>query len=234
MFETNEILEKAISKKDLTKKEKFTILHYKGVDREVLKYLIIKLSGLRIKILGDCEGSLFDLMVSGELEGWCWETTESAIVFMNDNDYIERGILKLDEKTPKYYHSWICFIFNGNEYVLDPCLSLLCKKNDYSKIFEVDVKGRVSARRVKEELIRQVTTPKKEENSELDEHIDSLIKKIMGPSYDSYQEDKKGEVTVYSTENVNAPLYRNSAGYKMELEKGKVKQLKVHYYCGDF
>ena len=43
-------------------------------------------------------------------------------------------------------------------YVLDPCLSFLCKKSDYSKIFEIGVKGKVIAKAVKEELISQVTT----------------------------------------------------------------------------
>lgn len=35
------------------------------------------------------------------------------------------------------------------------------QKNDYSRIFEINVKGRVSAKAVKEELIKQIITPKK-------------------------------------------------------------------------
>lgn len=62
-------------------------------------------------------------MVKGNLEGWCWQTTESAIIFLNDDDYIERGTLKFDTETPGYYHSWICFKFDDIEYVFDPCLN---------------------------------------------------------------------------------------------------------------
>ncbi len=214
MFGINEILNKAISKKELTKEEKFKILQSKRINKEVVEYLMNKLNNLHIEILGDYEGSLFELMPAEKLEGWCWETTESTIVFLNDDDYIERGNLKFDERTPEYYHSWICFKFDGTEYVLDSCLNFLCKKIDYSKIFEIDVKGKVSAKAVGEELIRQIT-----------EH-----KSFIRESYNSYIESKKEEVTVYGPEDVNTPLYRNDAGYKAKIENGQIKKLTVHYY----
>ena len=31
-------------------------------------------------------------------------------------------------------------------------------------------------------------------------------------------------------EDVNTPLYRNGAGYKTEIDNGKIKKLTVHYY----
>ncbi len=80
-----------------------------------------KLSELYIKVLSDYKGSIFELMHMIKLEGWCWQTTESAIIFLNDDDYIERGYLKLNEGKRKYYHSWICFKFNNIEYIFDPC-----------------------------------------------------------------------------------------------------------------
>lgn len=64
-------------------------------------------------------------------------------------------------------------------YVLDPCLSFLCKKSDYSKIFEIDVKGKVSAKAVREKLIRQVTAPKEEDNAETCKSFQSFMKKYM-------------------------------------------------------
>ena len=233
MFGINEILNKVILKKKLTEEEKFRILHSKRIDTKVVEYLMSKLNNLHIEVLGEYEGSLFELMKVGKLEGWCWQTTESAIVFLNDDDYIERGNLKIDEKIPEYYHSWICFTFNGIEYVLDPCLSFLCKKSDYSKIFEIDVKGKVSAKEVKEELIRQVTAPKEEDNSKAHQAFQSFMKSFMGKSYDSYIESKKDEVIVYGPEDVNTPLYRNGAGYKTEIDNGRVKKLTVHYYYTD-
>ena len=232
MFGINEILDKVISKKKLTKEEKFKILQSKRIDTKVVEYLMNKLNNLHIEVLGKYEGSLFELMPVGKLEVWCWQTTESAIVFLNDDDYIERGNLKFDERTPEYYHSWICFKFDGTEYVLDPCLNFLCKKSDYSKIFEIDVKGKVRAKSVKEELIRQITAPKEEDNSEShkDKAFQSFMKSFMGDSYDSYVESKKEEVTVCGPEDVNTPLYRNGAGYKTEIDNGKIKKLTVHYY----
>lgn len=233
MFGINEILGKVFSQKPLTEEEKFRILHSKRTDLKVVEYLMQKLNNLHIEVLGDYEGSLFQLMPVGKLMGWCWQTTESAIVFLNDDDYIERGNLHFDERTPEYYHSWICFNYNGIEYVLDPCLSFLCKKDDYFKIFEPDVKGKVSAKAVKEELIRQIMAPKEEDNSEEHKSFERVMRGFFGASYDKIKEEKKNEVTVYGPEDVNTPLYRNGAGYRTELEDGKIKKLTVHYYYTD-
>ena len=220
-------------KKELTEEEKFKILQSKKINIKVVEYLMNKLNNLYIEVLDKYEGSLFELMPVRQLEGWCWQTTESAIVFLNDDDYIERGNLNFDKITPEYYHSWICFKFDNTEYVLDPCLNFLCKKSDYSKIFKIDVKGKVSAKAVREELIRQVTAPKKEDNSETRKSFQLFMKNLMGESYDSYVESKKGEVTVHGPEDVNTPLYRNGAGYKTTIENGEIKKLIVHYYYTD-
>ena len=233
MFGINEIINKVFLNKPLSKEEKFKILRSKIVDSKVVEYLIEKLSNLHIEVLGDYEGNLFELMPIGKLEGWCWQTTESAIVFLNDDDYIERGYLKFDERTPNYYHSWICFKYNGVEYVLDPCLNFLCKKNDFSKIFEINVQGKVSAKEVRKELIKQVTEPKEEDNSESHKSFENFMKIFMGDSYNDYKEKKKNEVTVHGPEDVNTPLYRNGAGYKTEISNGKIKKMVVHYYWTD-
>lgn len=230
MIGINDILEKVICGEPLTEEDRFKILRSKRIEPKVVEYLMEKLNNLYIEVLGDYKGSLFELMPVGKLEGWCWQTTESAIVFLNDDDYIERGDLKFDETTPKYYHSWMCFKYDDVEYVLDPCLNLLCKKDDYSKIFEVDVKGRVSAKDVKEELIRQITTPKNEDNSRAHKSFERFLKRQLGDSYEKYNEKKQNEVIVHGPENVNTPLYRNGAGYNAEFTDGKIKKLTVHYY----
>lgn len=233
MFGINEIINKVINKKTLTEEEKFKLLRSKRISPKIVECLIGRLSELHIEVLGDYEGSIFELMPAGKLEGWCWQTTESAIVFFNDDDYIERGNLKFDERTPEYYHSWICFSFNGTEYVLDPCLNLLNKKRDYSKIFETEIKGKVTAKAVEEELIRQVTAPKEEDTSEAHKSFETILKIFLGDEYESYQEKKRGEVIVHGPEDVNTPLYRNGAGYKTEIQDGKIKKLTVHYYYND-
>ena len=201
MFGINEVLNKLFSKKELTEQDKFNILQSKNIDPNIFGYLRKKLDNLYIEVETNYKGTLFELMYLEKLMGWCWETTESAIVFFNDNDYIERGNLYFDEKTPKYYHSWICFNYNETKYILDPCLNILCKKEDYSKMFKPDIKGMISAKDVKEELIRQIATPK-----------------------------DKDEVIIESMEDVNAPMYRNDCRYKTELENGKIKKITVHYY----
>lgn len=233
MFGINEILDKVIFKDELTEDEKFKILSSKRVDTKVLEYLIIKLNNLYIDILGKSKGTLFELMNERKLINWCWQTTESAIVFLNDDDYIERGNLRFDENTPLYYHSWICFNFNNIEYILDPCLNLLCKKSDYSKIFKTQVIAKITALNVREELIRQVTTLKKDVNSTSNQPLKSFLQTYMKDYYDYYVATKKDEVIVYNPEDVNAPLYRNGAGYKLEVEEGRIKKLIVHYYRSD-
>ncbi len=230
MFGITEIINKLLNKKELTEEEKFKLLRSKKIDIKVVEYLISKLSNLHIEVLGKYEGSLFELMPLGKLEGWCWQTTESAIVFLNDTDYIERGNLYFDEHTKKYYHSWICFTYKGTEYILDPCLSFLCKKSDYHKVFKVDVHAKIYALSVKKELIKQVTTPKVEDTSESHKAFESFLKTYMGEAYESYKESKKNEVVIDGPEDVTTPFYRNGAGYKTELDNGIIKKLTVHYY----
>ena len=226
MFEANEILLELLSKKTFTEVEKNRILQYKKVYSNIVNYLMQRFNNLHIEVLGDYEGSLFQLMFAEKLIGWCWQTTESAIVFLNDNDYIERGTLFIDERTPKYYHSWICFNYYDVDYVLDPSLSLLCKKEDYYKMFDPNIIGKVSSKLVKDELIRQITSAKEEKKSK--EQI-KFIKTFIEKANDNDDD----EIIVYGKEDVNTPLYRNGAGYRAELENGKIKRLTVHYYYTD-
>ena len=165
------------------------------------------------------------------LEGWCWQTTESSIIFLNDNDYIERGNLiferyKLLDK--KYYHSWINFSYNDLEYTFDPCLNILCDKKIYQEVFETDIMGRVNANEVRDELINAILNPKskKIDNSSSSKFIDKFMKKYFGDTL----EQKKDEIHITGNDDVNSPMYRNSTGYKAEIEDGKIKKLVAHFY----
>ena len=232
MLELYEILDKMYKDNGLTEEEKFKILHSKKTNPKVLDYLKERLKPLYIEVLGKYEGNIFELMRERKLEGWCWQTTESAIFFLNDDDYIERGDLYFDERTPAYYHSWICFKFDGIEYVFDPCLNFLCKKNFYHKIFDVNVKAIIYAKDVKEELLKEINTPKDETSIEY-QRLFCALKSILGSDYEKQKDRLENEVVIRAKDDINTPLYRNGAGYRADLDNNMVRSLKVHYYYTD-
>ena len=209
----------------LTEMERFAKVRMHKAPTEVYEYLEGLFDNLQIEIVGKYEGNLIDLMNEGLLEGWCWQTTETASLFMEDTSYIERGNLKFD-MYKLYYHSWINFKYKGKNYVFDPCLQILCEKSYYDRIFEIQVKGKVTAKEVKEYFLNYISNPpKKETNQEVSE----IMKMIFGePS-----ERTKGEIVIDDEENPNAPMYRNGVGYKTELENEKIKRLVAHYYYTD-
>ena len=88
----------------LDRQKRFDILRDNMASDEVFKYLENKFQALTIEVCGDYTGLILDLMKQKVLEGWCWQTTESAIVFLLDDDYIERGNLVFDKYT-NYWHS---------------------------------------------------------------------------------------------------------------------------------
>ena len=59
------------------------------------------------------------------------------------------------------------------------------------------------------------------------------INEILEKAFNKIKEEKKDEVIIHAPEDVNTPLYRNGAGYKAEIENGKIKKLTVHYYYTD-
>lgn len=209
----------------LTEIERFAKVRMHKAPEEVFEYLKSLFDNLHIEIVGKYEGNLIDLMNRGVLEGWCWQTTETASLFMDDSSYIERGNLKFDLYN-LYYHSWINFKYKGIEYVFDPCLQILCRKSYYDKIFEVQVKGKVTAKQVKEYFINYISNPPKKETNE---EVSKIMKMIFGES----SERTKGEIVINDEENPNAPMYRNGVGYKTTLEDGKIKRLVAHYYYTD-
>ncbi len=226
MIGIQEIFNKFIHHTPISLEKKISTLSYKNMDVKVLKYLRSILKGLYIEIAGDYEGAIFELMSDGILEGWCWQTTESAILFFDDDAYIERGFLQFGYGYPDYYHSWICFQFEGEEYVFDSCLAILCKKEDYYKTFLVEAKGSVSAHDVKKELLKQMHMPHQEKSV-------MFAKEDLWQRYFGDHHVKEGEIVMNGPEDVNTPFYRNNVGYKAEMEEGKIKKLVAHYYDRD-
>lgn len=230
MFGINDILRKIMTKEPISQEEQVKMLHNKRIDKDVVNYLIKRFAHLRINVEGKDKGSLLDLMNDKKLIGWCWQTTESAVVFLNDDDYIERGYIFLDEVLPEYYHSWICFNYQGIEYVLDPSLDFLCTKEDYYKVLKPTIVGMVDAKSVKDELIRQITSPSLVPYPAYEDKCDAYCRALLNDFYAEYAKEHRNEVMVHGQEDVNAPLYRNGSGYQANIEKGRIRKLKVNYY----
>ena len=55
------------------------------------------------------------------------------------------------------------------------------------------------------------------------------MSKFFGSAYEKQREYKKVE----TSNNVSAPMYRHSTGYKANIENGKIKALVAHYYRND-
>ena len=137
---------------------------------EILSYLRDKFNNLKIEVNGKKASNIMDLMYNLDLNGWCWQTTSTAILFMNKDSYIVRGYLTISEIQKDYFHSWITFNYKDNIYVFDPCLNKIQEKDVYYKVFKARVTGFVNQEMVYNYFINYIKSYKKKEyNGELDE-----------------------------------------------------------------
>lgn len=214
-------------------KERVSILEDEKIDKNIYFYLESLFKQLNIEICGRCAGNLFDLMMNGKLEGWCWQTTESAALFMPNDSIVYRGNLYFNDHKP-YYHSFIQFDYEGKKYVFDPCLCMINTSDLYFEILKVDVKGQVTAKKIKDFFINYINnSPKKKSflSSCKVSSIERFMKKFFG---DDYSLKNANEVVIHDNEDPSAPMYRNGSGYRcVDIDKDKIKSLTVHYYmCG--
>lgn len=213
----------------LEKQKKFDFLKSQNTSSEVLKYVNMRLQYLTIEFMGNFKkyaGNILYLMKKEQLEGWCWETTASVICFFQDDDYISRGYLKFSEHKD-YYHSWIVFRFNGEEFVFDPCLSIFCRKEVFDKVFEVNVLGVATAKQVREYLLQEMEKQKTKELTE-GEKIGREFFNSIAPS--GFERQQLETIIKVKLEDVNHPMYRNFTGYIAEVEEGQIRKLTAHYY----
>lgn len=192
---------------------------------EVVNYLKNRFKHLYINICGETQGNVFDLKGCGKLLGWCWESTQTCSLFLKDDDYIERGDLFIEDDTSlkntkkPYYHSWICFKFNGKEYVFDPCLDYLCEKETYYKHFTPNVQGKTTAGEVKKYVVEKIKNKPERKKSFLDDFISEDLKQKLNK-----------QTTIDGTEDVNAPIYRGTVGYTAKINRDKIEEIDAHYY----
>lgn len=199
--------------------QKLDIINSNRVNKKIYESLKSKFDNLKIEILASNKGNLFDLMEKGLLEGWCWQTTETAILFLEDNYYIKRGNL-ITENNRKYYHSWIEY----DNFVFDPCLNIFVNKKIYDYIFTPEVIATISSKQVKDYFIKYIkeNKTKKQEKS----YLDNFLSRVCSESY----ERQKNEVLILSNDDVYSPMYRNNVGYKAQIEDDKILSLTAHYY----
>ena len=216
----------------MDERERFDLLEKEKIDKEVYFYLKDMFENLNIEIVGRYQGKLFELMKSGKLEGWCWQTTETAALFMPDDVAIYRGDLYFN-KYKTYYHGFIVFNYKDKDYVFDPCFCMINTADLYFNTFEVDVKGFTTAKEIKEFFINYINNPPKKYeycSKEAVRATDRFMRKFFG---DDYLEKREPEVVIHDKEDPFAPMYRNSVGYKkINIENNKIKSLVAHYYIG--
>ena len=209
--------------RNLNGHERFKLISQLDIDKDVFTYVKTRLKNLSIEIGGDYEGNVIELMNKGLLEGWCWQTTESSIVFFNDDDCIERGNLTFGAYK-KYWHSWICFTFNDIVWVFDPCLQILIENNIYYHIFEInEIAGVVNAKSVREDLIYRINHHEKKKRNESESCIYNFLAQYIS-------ESQKNETQVSGNNDVKSPMYRNNTGYIATIDNGTINTLIAHYY----
>lgn len=180
--------------------EKLKLLKKCEADNDVRSYVINLLKPLFINIDEEnvC-GYIIELMNQKALEGWCWPTTESSIIFFNENDYIVRGTLLLEDTDSIknfYKHSWICFEYKNKKYIFDPCLNLIVDKKLYDKVFDVKEKAISYSKVVREKLFLKILT---------------------------------GNIDKCNINDINDPMYKNYTDYEMTLSNGDIKRLVANY-----
>ncbi len=205
---------------------KFIIAKDSKIDLEVFPYLIKKLQNLTINVMGNYEGNPIQLMKHHYLKNWCYESTNTAIVFFNDEDLIERGSIVV-YPNERFDHSWILFSFNGQKYVLDLALDVLCKKELYDSLFETHIEGYSSALKTRNYLIQNLLNPPKREYSK---ECMKFLERLEQLSGESFQRQKK-EVQISGSNCINDAMYHGSMGYIGSVENGKIKTLSAHFYA---
>jgi len=187
--------------------------------KEVINYLKTILKPLQINLLGKIKGNIFELMQNRQLEGWCWESTQTCALFFNDNDYIERGYLRLSKEQENYYHSWICFEFKNIEYVFDPCLNKILSKSMYYSRFTPRVENQVYAKEVKKFILQEIRNHNEPKNSWLWRFLDNET-----------INDLKKQTIIEGTEKPNAPIFRGNVGYIINSENDDINETIAHFY----
>ena len=168
-----------------------------------------KLQPLTISIGSDDNVSSIQMINSGKLEGWCWQSTAFMSVFFSDSGVVSRGDLRLPTYRAgqsDYFHSWIELVYKGKEYVFDPSLNDLRLKDDYYKEFNARIKGQVSAEQIKQSLIQFANN-----NNEECRYF-------------------PGSISIPGTNNMEDPFFRTNSRVVAEIKNDRVLKLHARFY----
>ena len=135
------------------------------------------------------------------LDNYSYEATSSIIPFFKENDLIIRGLL-VDDWSRYFNHSWISFTLHNKEYIFDPALNLIVKKQDYEEIFTPDRIGSVSSYRVKTDLLDTLANGK---------------------------ENQDGFIEVNKSNDINSSFYKVDMQIKGEAINRKILTLTTKY-----
>lgn len=213
-------IEKNDSYKEEQKRLKIIASHRAKDD--VYEYILSLVKNLKIEVASSQAHPAEKLI--GNLVGWCWQTTESMAVFFPDSASVIRGNIFFS-KNDIYYHSWLCFVYKGKQYIFDPCFNYLCSKKIFDKTFEVEEMANVPVKEIRDCMIYTAKNPIKKEL----EYGSEASRKFMKTFFGNIEIRDTGIEMPYSND-VNAPFYRNNSRYKIEMEDEKIKALTVHYY----
>lgn len=208
----------------LDERQRFELLSQVKINKSVSDFLKDRLKNLTVEIGDEPGDNIIELAKKWKLESWCWQATESAIVFFDgEDDRIERGNLKFN-KHKNYWHSWIVFKFEGAFYVFDPCLKILTHRDIFFHVFEIEkIAAIIPAKEVRKDLILKIENRKEE--------IKSSTYDLLAKMKEKYSSEKaKNETPIYGDDNFYSTMYRNSTGYTATIEDGKITSLIAHFY----
>ncbi|MCX4364206.1 MAG: hypothetical protein OSJ70_00340 [Bacilli bacterium] len=200
------------------------VITSKRASVDVEKFIFSHLENLEIEITNREAKKASLLVYEEKMAGWCYETTEAMSVFF-EHAYLVRGYLNNHGR--KYYHAWLEIFYDGELYVFDPALNILCPKKVYDTTFETYMKVSLSSNIIRESLIEVLEgkTPKyvphfdKKTNEEVLKF--GLFLESMQPDYG---------VSVPYSDDLLSPFYRNKSAYKGKIEDNKIKSLRVHFF----
>ena len=131
---------------------KFILIHKKDYSK-VKKYVYAHLNEVWI-FTNFISGKITELMEKNSLEGYCIETSDVASLFFEDNDYVVQGTLDFEDGP--YFHSWLIFNYEKEDYVLDVSLNVLCTKKLYYKLFNPVEYNKVLSSTIKKYFLENI------------------------------------------------------------------------------